>query len=1000
MAKKGELIPLMTVNELTKDQLESLDLSQHKNEIFCTTDENEVGGTGGTGEAGFSPTIDVSKSGSTTTLTITDVNGTKTATINDGAKGDKGDTGSNGVSATHSWNGTTLTITSASGTSSSNLKGEKGEQGIQGTKGDKGDTGIGVSSITQTTTSSVDGGDNIITITKTDGTSSTFKVKNGTKGSTGDKGDKGDTGANGEDGKSAYKYAQEGGFKGTEDEFKEKLATQYPTTLPNPKGLIINGIVYDGSETVEMQLDDVEIVESVEQMTDTKKYYAIKNDEGNGDIWWYVYRKGHTNWLPIAYTSPSNHTPLGGIGYKVNWKVNGSTGAEEVPPDGLAYLTGYIPIVAGSVVTCKNIKMDTATYGCIAVFYDANGVILAGKHIGYDTDYIVDNEYNGITITVPPNYTTAKYIRIQGYYEYKKTPELNTAVIVVDEPISDYETGWHWEDSGVDTSLGNDTALLELTKRVTALEEGGITTPVTNDLPNYWSEHLDEKIAIINEHIENGGRNAFAYVVMADLHISEQKALYTGKLARRIMDECKIKNALDLGDHTSRGYIEDRETSDGQFDDCRNLIEPIAENILPTQGNHDGTMVKSNGTTEYYTPREAIDQVYGGMRTDMPIVWDKYGTGYYADDRSYRVRYIVLNTSSRGNFTGDLASNGGYTYFRYTQSQYDLVKDALSTLPNDRWRVVVTSHVPPVGQVDRFGDGLSVSNLTSRFPDAYEMRKLLTAYVNRTTVSINYTDASVSYGNASLTADFTDAKGKLIAYHTGHMHVDLLWNIGDVCDSNINDTLAFPIICHRCDSFNENQGSTSSIEMALESERVAGTITEHSFDVVIVDTDNKVMNIVKIGAGQDRIVYLDGSTGGGSAGGNYADPASTDWEQDSRLSSSGVISSSTGAIVSNYIPVTNALPVYVKGLRLDKPLTDGGKVCRSALYDSDKTLLGVLDTSERNKDLLTVTGTGADMITKIDISSKGSNIAYIRVGGQKTVTSDSDIIITVNQEIV
>lgn len=142
MAKKGELIPLMTVNELTKDQLESLDLSQHKNEIFCTTDENEVGGTGGTGEAGFSPTIDVSKSGSTTTLTITDVNGTKTATINDGAKGDKGDTGSNGVSATHSWNGTTLTITSASGTSSANLKGDKGDTGETGAKGTDGYTPV------------------------------------------------------------------------------------------------------------------------------------------------------------------------------------------------------------------------------------------------------------------------------------------------------------------------------------------------------------------------------------------------------------------------------------------------------------------------------------------------------------------------------------------------------------------------------------------------------------------------------------------------------------------------------------------------------------------------------------------------------------------------------------------------------------------------------------------------------------------------------------------
>lgn len=41
----------------------------------------------------------------------------------------------------------------------------------------------------------------------------------------GDKGDKGETGATGADGKSAYQYAQEGGYTGTETEFAKKLAS-------------------------------------------------------------------------------------------------------------------------------------------------------------------------------------------------------------------------------------------------------------------------------------------------------------------------------------------------------------------------------------------------------------------------------------------------------------------------------------------------------------------------------------------------------------------------------------------------------------------------------------------------------------------------------------------------------------------------------------------------------------------------------------------------------
>ena len=44
----------------------------------------------------------------------------------------------------------------------------------------------------------------------------------------GDKGEKGDAGPSGVDGKSAYQYAVDGGYTGTEDEFKEKLAAEIP----------------------------------------------------------------------------------------------------------------------------------------------------------------------------------------------------------------------------------------------------------------------------------------------------------------------------------------------------------------------------------------------------------------------------------------------------------------------------------------------------------------------------------------------------------------------------------------------------------------------------------------------------------------------------------------------------------------------------------------------------------------------------------------------------
>lgn len=101
--------------------------------------------------------------------------------------------------------------------------------------------GAGIQSI-ETTTSTADGGNNVITITLTDGTVKTFTVKNGSKGSTGATGQTGATGPAGAtgatgpagptgatgpagaDGKSAYQYALDGGYTGTEDEFAAALA--------------------------------------------------------------------------------------------------------------------------------------------------------------------------------------------------------------------------------------------------------------------------------------------------------------------------------------------------------------------------------------------------------------------------------------------------------------------------------------------------------------------------------------------------------------------------------------------------------------------------------------------------------------------------------------------------------------------------------------------------------------------------------------------------------
>lgn len=165
---------------------------------FFTTGTSD----GVSGKDGISPTISVESITDGHKLIIVDTTGTKTINVMNGLTGPQGSQGEQGPKGD---------------TGSTGPQGPKGDTGKQGPKGETGEAG-----------------------------------PQGPAGIQGEKGDKGDTGEigatgpqgeQGPTGKSAYAYAQDGGYKGTEAEFATLLASTL-TSNNIALGLHTDGLLY------------------------------------------------------------------------------------------------------------------------------------------------------------------------------------------------------------------------------------------------------------------------------------------------------------------------------------------------------------------------------------------------------------------------------------------------------------------------------------------------------------------------------------------------------------------------------------------------------------------------------------------------------------------------------------------------------------------------------------------------------------------------------------
>lgn len=305
------------------------------------------GKDGSNGEDGVSPTVAVSKSGKVTTVSITDKNGTKTATINDGADGGNGSNGKDGTSVTvksvseSTEDGGSNVVTFSDGKTVTIKNGSKGSAGTNGTNGTN---GVGVSSVKQTTTSTADGGSNVVTVTLSNGTTSTFTVKNGSKGS---------TGAAGKDG-----YTPQKNVDYWTEADQEAIVQQVITALGTP----VFGTVSA----------DKKITLSTEHLADGIYYLGYEDKNGN--------------WVEIGEINVGGPTVFDvPITWIIGTKLNKTNGTVESTTATEYNASDYIQLVAGAsyVLATENDCYNSMN----VIYYNDNNTF-----VGYQADLWVSNQ--------------------------------------------------------------------------------------------------------------------------------------------------------------------------------------------------------------------------------------------------------------------------------------------------------------------------------------------------------------------------------------------------------------------------------------------------------------------------------------------------------------------------------------------------------------------------------------------------------------------------------
>ncbi len=356
----------------------------------------------------------------------------------------------------------------------------------------------------------------------------------------------------------------------------------------------------------------------------------------------------------------------------------------------------------------------------------------------------------------------------------------------------------------------------------------------TTEIPAYWESMMEKKTKKVAALQAAGGKDCVSFVWASDTHIPDNVSARTddiGRLMAKMLDNCDIPFAVLTGDIGTRFSLD----TEAELIDAQAMmpvhLAPLwgTERLLVALGNHDGCYGDLTGEyRKQFTPEKMWNTYFRGQALDSRRVFSEDGTYFYIDNQAQKTRFIVLNSQFGGEYSADSsgwATNNRFSTSCYGQEQLTWLADEALDMP-EGYGAVIAAHVPP--------------NIEYTV-DKAQLIGIIDAYNHKTTYVGSYSDGVDGWSNSSLSVDFTDAKGEVIAMFAGHVH-------GDSVDMS---TLSCPLIT----IMSAGAAANEWYELAgIAPERAMQTDTETSFDVVTINRKSRTIYCTRVGAGEDRTI--------------------------------------------------------------------------------------------------------------------------------------------------